>query len=180
MTSTAPLPRPPGPRTPLATVTPLTRAPAPRASADVPVATVQGTLALDLDQPARPATPELAVVAPAGDAGGSEVRSWAATFAQAVAEVTGGDRPLQQLLRWTSAAVYQDLGRRVQIMAQTRSADQRRSTLRPQVRSVHVCQPEAGVAEVSVHVRYGRRSRAMAARLERRSQHWTCTALTLG
>ena len=48
------------------------------------------------------------------------------------------------------------------------------------LRSVHVFQPAATSAEVSVHVRYGQRSRALAARLERRDGHWTCTALLLG
>jgi hypothetical protein len=145
----------------------------------VPVASVQGTLALELERPATPDTPELCLV-PGEDPTVDQLRGWAARFAQAVAEVTGGDRPLQQLLRWTTAAVYQDLSRRVQIMGQTRSAHQRRSTIRPQVRTVHVCRPRDGVAEVSVHIRYGQRSRALAARLELRSQHWTCTALQLG
>ena len=105
---------------------------------------------------------------------------WAHRFAQAVVEVTGGDRPLTQLLRWTTARVYQDLARRVHVMAQTRTAPQRRRTIRPQVRSVHVFQPSPTTAEVSVHVRYGQRSRAVAARLERRRGTWTCTALLLG
>jgi hypothetical protein len=85
-----------------------------------------------------------------------------------------------QLLRWTTPRVYQDLGRRVQIMAQTRSAPQRRRTIRPQVLSVHVFQPKPTSVEVSVHVRYGLRSRALAARLERRRGAWTCTDLQLG
>ncbi len=189
MTDTDPCPdptpqrlaRPPAPHTPLATVTPLARPPVPRRSEPVPLASVQGTLALDLGRPATPTTPELLVLdGPDDDPGTEELRGWAARFAQAVVEVTGGDRPLQQLLRWTTARVYQDLNRRVQIMGQTRSAHQRRSTIRPQVRTVHVCRPCEDVAEVSVHIRYGPRSRALAARLERRASHWTCTALQLG
>jgi hypothetical protein len=110
----------------------------------------------------------------------AEVRAWAARFAQAVVEVTGGDRPVTQLVRWTNARVYADLGRRVRIMAQNRPAGQRIRTIRPQVRSVHVFQPGPSSAEVSVHVRYGQRSRALAARLERRDGHWTCTDLLVG
>jgi hypothetical protein len=175
------LTRPPAPRAQLHSVSPLARRPRPRAAEPVPLASVQGTLALDLDRPSTPATPELRVLDGRGDSSSvEEVRGWAARFAQAVVEVTGGDRPVQQLLRWTTAGVYQDLSRRVQVMGQTRSAHQRRSTLRPQVRTVHVCRPCDGVAEVSVHIRYGQRSRALAARLERRSQQWTCTALQLG
>ena len=40
--------------------------------------------------------------------------------------------------------------------------------------------PKHGVAEVSVHVRHGERSRALAARLERIHGQWRCTALELG
>lgn len=150
-------------------------------------ATVQGTLALDvLRRPERPVVRHLAAVdapaAPSADGGqpDEEVRAWAARFAQAVVEVAGGDRPLPQLLRWTSPRVYAELGRRVRVMAQSRPVEQRRRTLRPQVRSVHLCRPVPTVAEVSVHVRHGRRSRAIAARLELRSERWTCTALRIG
>jgi hypothetical protein len=110
----------------------------------------------------------------------AEVRVWAHRFAQAVVEVTGGDRPLTQLLRWVSGSVYADLSRRVAVMARTRNAPVRRRTIRAQVRSVHVCQPSPRCAEVSVHVRYGQRSRALAARLERRRGVWKCTVLELG
>lgn len=157
-----------------------------------PAAEVQGTLALDvLRTPVSPPRRHLAAVAPADRTGASaedgpgfpsdpEVRAWAARFAQAVVEVAGGDRPLAQLLRWTSPRVYAELGRRVRVMAQSRPVEQRRRTLRPQVRSVHLCRPVPTVAEVSVHVRHGRRSRAIAARLELRSDRWTCTALRIG
>lgn len=167
------------------------------------VATVQGALALDvLSRPtgspttAVPAQRHLAAVVPARQLGrvsphpadtvestgptDSDVRAWAARFAQAVVEVAGGDRPLPQLLRWTSPRVYAELGRRVQVMAQSRPVEQRRRTIRPQVRSVHLCRPVPSVAEVSVHVRHGRRSRAIAARLELRADRWTCTALRIG
>lgn len=176
-----PLQRPPAPHGGFAAVNRLSPPP----QEQVPLASVQGTLALDLDclpvampmpTPDERGSRHLAV---AGDPG-EEVRVWAHRFAQAVVEVTGGDRPVSQLLRWTTARVYQDLGRRVQIMAQTRTAPQRRRTIRPQVRSVHVFQPGPTSAEVSVHVRYGQRSRALAARLERRRGAWTCTALHLG
>ncbi|QNN53608.1 Rv3235 family protein [Nocardioides mesophilus] len=175
--------RPPEPPRSAATVTRiLTRPTAP--SGEVPPAGVQGALALDL-APAlgSPAVPELSLVTDAAtteDEQAADVRLWAARFAQAVVEVTGGDRPVTQMLRWTSSRVYQDLERRVRVLAQTRSPGPRRRVLRPQVRSVHVCLPTARSAEVSVHVRYGQRSRALAARLELRGGTWTCTALQLG
>jgi hypothetical protein len=95
-------------------------------------------------------------------------------------EVLGGDRPVSQLLRWTTKRVYHDLDRRVRILGRTAAAPQRVRTLRPQVRSVHVYQPAPDAAEVSVHVGHGHRSRAIAARLEHRDGRWRCAALELG
>ena len=109
-----------------------------------------------------------------------ELQAWTARFAQATVEVLGGDRPLTQLLRWTTARVYQDLERRVRILGRTAPTPQRLRTIRPQVRSVHVFRPEPRSAEVSVHVRHGHRSRAIAARLEGRDGRWSCVALQLG
>jgi hypothetical protein len=146
----------------------------------VPVASVQGTLALDLERvPHEPSTPELRLVTGNGSPQHREVQVWAARFAQATVEVLGGDRPVTQLLRWTSARVYSDLDRRVKILGRSAPPVPVRS-VRPQVRSVHVFQPAPTAAEVSVHVRHGHRSRALAARLERRNDRWLCVALQLG
>jgi hypothetical protein len=131
------------------------------------------------------------VVRPGGDeaspgeqptaAPSAEVQAWATRFAQAVVEVVAGHRPPGQLVRWTSRTVYRDLERRTRLAQRAATAASgmpvQRSTLRPQVRSVHVCQVGAGVAEVSVHVRHGRRSRALAVRLEAVQGRWTCTAM---
>ena len=174
-----PVRRPPAPAGSLATVTHL-GPPGDRREA-VPLASVQGTLALDLGElPTAPETPDLRVVPGNGSAEHREVQSWAARFAQATVEVLGGDRPLAQLLRWTNARVYAELDRRVRILGRTAPAPQRRRTVRAHVASVHVFLPGPGSAEVSVHVRHGHRSRAIAARLERRDGRWMCVALQLG
>jgi len=176
--------RPPAPLTTAATLTRLATPEAEVSSGSFNG--VQGALALDLaPAPSGPHLPELSLLLPLQEAGpaaetAAEVRVWAARFAQAVVEVTGGDRPVSQMLRWTAPRVYQDLDRRVRILAQTRTVGQRRRVLRPQVHSVHVFLPGPRSAEVSVHVRYGARSRALAARLELRKGRWTCTALQLG
>jgi hypothetical protein len=181
---TSPLPfrRPLGPARQGATVTQL--CPPGLDAGPVAIASVQGTLALDLGLvpsalPGPPA-PELSVVPGEAASDEHEVRTWAARFAQATVEVLGGDRPVSQLLRWTTRRVYLDLDRRVRILGRTSAAPQRVRTVRPQVRSVHVCQPAPDAAEVSVHVRHGHRSRALAARLERREGRWRCVALELG
>lgn len=153
----------------------LTRLVAPGSAGAVPVAQVQGMLTLDLP----PAAGTLTLLE-RPDEPGEQVRRWAQRFARAVVEVTGGDRPVTQLLRWTSPPVYADLERRARIVARVRPVTGPRQRLRAQIRSVHVFQPTATTAEVSVHVRYGPRSRALAARLELRDQRWTCTALQLG
>jgi len=165
----------------LATVTRLV--PARRDSLDaVPVAQVQGTLALDLrGSSSLPAIPEYdeATRSRLEATSDAELKTWSARFAQAVVESIGGDRPVAQLVRWTSRRVYADLERRVQLVRLARPAGRTR-TIRPQVKSVHVFQPQPGCAEVSVHVRHGERSRALAARLEHRGDRWVCTALELG
>jgi hypothetical protein len=143
---------------------------------------VQGTLALDLHggQPGLPETPELHVGAASRLRGvcDAEVRSWAARLAQAVVEVVGGQRPVSQLVRWTAADVHRDLERRAVLVRRAAGSSPR--SVRPQVRSVHVCRPTTEVAEVSVHVRHGQRSRAVAMRLEQRSDRWVCTVLEFG
>jgi hypothetical protein len=130
--------------------------------------------------PGPPTTPELRLVKqPTGPHG--DVQVWAARFAQAVIEVLGGDRPLSQLLRWTSQRVYAELEQRLALLARRGpAAASRTRAVRPQVRSVHVYHPTPGSAEISVHVRYGQRSRAIAARLEHDRGRWQCTVLQLG
>jgi len=176
--------RPPAPTSGWASVTQLSAGgSAPVARERVPVAEVQGTLALDFgDRPTPPPARDLRVVDDAGATviSDEQVRAWAARFAQASVEVIGGDRPVSQLVRWTTPQVYRDLERRAQILSRTSPAPRRRLTVRPQVRSVHVCRPTPDTAEVSVHVRYGPRSRAIAVRLEHRDGRWACTALQFG
>jgi Family of unknown function (DUF6459) len=142
----------------------------------VPLASVQGTLALDLQ-------PHLEPPAPRGEPLGqdeAQVELWARRFAQAAVEIVGGDRPVSQLLRWTSSAVYQDLHRRALLVARAgghQPGVARVQPVRPQVRSVHTRFVTPTAAEASIHVRYGERSRAVAARFEQRKGRWLCTAL---
>lgn len=144
---------------------------------DVPLAGIQGTLALDLGRPASPVPPELHVVE--RDARGDGLSEWAARFAQALVEVLGGDRPVAQLLKVTSPQVYDELTRRTRILARARGVSPK-PVSRLQVRTVRICRPCDQVAELCVHVRHGQRSRALAARLETRDGRWQCTAVQFG
>jgi hypothetical protein len=147
----------------------------------VPPAVVGGTLALHRGGPAAgPATPELdpsrrSRLTHVDDL---EVRAWSARFAQALVEAVGGQRPVSQLVRWTAPDVFRDLERRTRLVQQAAGGTPR--SIRPQVRSVHICRPASESAEVSVRVRHGHRSRALAMRLERRQERWLCTVLEFG
>lgn len=148
-----------------------------------PLATVQGTLALDLGigVPGPSDPPPMAPPATAETPARQRLESWAHRFTQAAVEITGGDRPVTQLLRWTTPEVYSDLARRAQLVraavARDGHAARRVQQVRPQVMSLHTCWIDASAAEVSARVRYGRRSRAVAVRFERRSDRWQAVAL---
>lgn len=151
----------------------------------VPVATTQGTLALALLPRSDPPDP-------AGDAYGGAtvvpidrrqlavVEEWTRRFVQAAVEIVGGDRPMSQLLRWTLPDVYEDLRRRTMLVARAGGHQPglaRVQPVRPRVLSVHTCFIRPDAVEASAHVKYGERSRALAARFERIEQRWLCAAL---
>src|SRR4051794_24914618 len=119
---------------------------------------VQGTLALAFLLPTGlpstpvappglrlvPARPEAEDAADAVDFGPPptatvdlpEPRGWAGRFAQAVVEVLAGDRPLAQLVRWTTTGVYDELSGLVAGLGVAPS-----DAARGVVRSVHVSEP---------------------------------------
>ena len=152
-----------------------------------PMASVQGTLALDLQPRQDPpvVTGELGT-RPWADVISIEAQRrrglelWARRYTQAAVEIVGGDRPVTQLLRWSSRDVYLDLERRAQLVARAgrhQAGQGRVQPVRPKVLGVHLCFLAREVVEVSAHVRYGERSRALAARFEERQQRWCCVAL---
>ena len=168
-----------------------------RAAADGAAEAVQGTLALAFVLPTGlPSAPQ----APAGlhlvpplrpdaqadlDAvefgpqptprrGLPDPRGWSGRFAQAVVEVLAGDRPVAQLVRWTSSEVYDEVACRV-LDPGTGAAGPRAV-----VRSIHVSEPADGIAEVAAMVRRGTRTTAVALRLEGLDGRWQCTAIELG
>jgi hypothetical protein len=104
-----------------------------------------------------------------------EPRGWSGRFAQAVVEVLAGDRPVTQLVRWTTTDVYDQIACRV-LDAASGGAHSARAL----VRSVHVSEPADGVAEVAAMVRRGLRTTAVAMRLEGLDGRWQCTAVELG
>jgi Family of unknown function (DUF6459) len=154
-----------------------------------PVASVQGTLALDLGPRLDVPEPELSPgqrvgagvdVVPVDLVHRRRFEQHAARIGAALVEIVGGDRPVSQVLRWTTPEVYQDLARRAHLVA---SAVGRRAgsggiqSVRPQLVGAHTSFVSQTCAEVSLHVRYGQRSRAVAARFELIRDRWQVSAL---
>ena len=153
----------------------------------VPIASVQGTLALDLSpRHAPPALPGSGSTGPAADVvpidpgQRGRLEQWVHRYVQATVEIVGGDRPASQLLRWTARQVYVDLHRRAVLVGRAGGhapGVQRVQPVRPHVVSVHTSFVSPTVAEASARVRYGARSRALALRFEKRRDRWLCTAM---
>jgi hypothetical protein len=144
----------------------------------------QGALALTYPMThgtsADPRTTALVVVPHGGGYGSTAgMEAWAATFMQAIVEVIASDRPVTQLVRWTSRRVYAEIVQRQRRVARHRSAATTRSS-RQHVATVRVCRPAEGCAEVAARVTFGARSRAIAARLEYVRDRWMCTAIDFG
>jgi Family of unknown function (DUF6459) len=169
--------------------------PASRPNADVvplpitPVASVQGTLALDLGP--RLDVPEPDLRARPGHSAPPDVvrvdlvqrrrfEQHAARIGAAIVEIVGGDRPVSQVLRWTTPEVYQDLSRRAHLVARAvgaRPGSGAVQSVRPHLVGSHTSFVSERCAEVSLHVRYGERSRAVAARFELIRDRWQVSAL---
>jgi hypothetical protein len=106
-----------------------------------------------------------------------DAREWSTTLALALIQALLGQRAVSQLNRWVVDEVLVAIS-----MYQRRSllAPHGRITIPTAVRSVRVQHPDPTVAEVAAHVAIGKRSAAMAFRLEALGDRWLCTALELG
>jgi hypothetical protein len=90
-------------------------------------------------------------------------------------EALAGRRPLTQLSRFLSQSVYAGLA------GDLERARQDKVWTHPSVmRSIRVCEPADGVAELAAVVQTGPRYRAVAVRLEGLDGHWRCVELKLG
>jgi len=107
---------------------------------------------------------------------------WAGRLVQAMIEVVSGVRPVSQLVRWTTASIYDELSARVArpVAAGAGGRTTNATRLAEVVRSIRVSEPRDGVAEVCAIVQQGPRCRAIALRLEGIDGRWQCTALQIG
>jgi hypothetical protein len=105
-----------------------------------------------------------------------DAQQWSTALALAVIQTLLGQRPVAQLNRWVAEEVLVAIS-----VYQRRSLSLHgRLAVPTALRSVRVQHPDPEVAEVSAHVVIGRRSAAMAFRLEGLGDRWLCTALELG
>lgn len=112
-----------------------------------------------------------------------EVTAWTRRYLVVLLEVLTGQRPTQQLLRWSAADIYAGVQRRATLQARLRARTGR--TVRPaRVSSLRVSFPRDGVAEIGGVLRDSDRVRAVALRVERctdrSGQRWRVTALEIG
>ena len=105
-----------------------------------------------------------------------DAQEWSAKLALAITQTLVGQRPVAQLNRWVVDEVLAAI-----TMYQRRSLRTRgRIAMSAALRSIRVQHPDPEVAEVAGHVVIGKRSAAMAFRLEALGDRWLCTALELG
>lgn len=184
MTDTPPMTDPKG--------TPMSMAPVIAIRRPVPATSVQGSLALDLtprlDPPEVPTLSERgAVPQRRTDLVTADPRErlvldrFAHAFVIRAVEIASGDRPATQLLRQSAPEVYDDLVRRAHLVtsaAGTLPARGRgRGAVRPVLRTLRTSLVAPGALEVAAHLRYGARSRALAARFETVAGRWQCVAI---
>ncbi len=160
--------------------------PIPRPRQGGQVASVQGTLALDLLPQLAPPEVMPACSRP-NDVVSDEalvrrrVDRFVGAFVQAAVEVAVGDRPAAQLVRHTTPEVQRDLARRAHLVRTAAGAAPMRGrgaeALRPLVVGLRSSLVRQGALEVSARVRHGERSRAVAARFEVMRGRWQCVAL---
>jgi Family of unknown function (DUF6459) len=105
-----------------------------------------------------------------------DATEWSTAFALAVIQALLGQRPAAQLNRW----VVEDVLTAIGIYQRRRLRVKGRIAESTALRSIRIQHPDPEVAEVAAHLIIGKRSAAMAFRLEALGDRWLCTALELG
>ena len=153
------------------------------------MASVQGALALDLMPRTAPPRPRLrstraSDLADLERASREQVDAFVGRYLQAAVEIAAGDRPVAQLLRHTVPEVFDAMSGRARTVTAAAGLAPGRvrgpNPARPGVVGVRTARIRSDAVEASAHVRYGRRSRAVAARFEVVRDRWQCVAITWG
>lgn len=160
-----------------------------RAAPSHAMASVQGALALDLTPRTAPPRPRLRStrsfdLVAVEQAARGQVDAFVGRYLQAVVEIAAGDRPVGQVLRHTVPEIYDDLTERARTVGAlsrvTPGQVRGPNPARPVVIGVRTALIRSDAVEASAHVRYGRRSRAVAARFEIVRDRWQCVAISWG
>ncbi|MDM8083847.1 Rv3235 family protein [Cellulomonas cellasea] len=133
--------------------------------------------ALERRRNALRATPQAAPDEPREDAL-PEPTSVCCSIVLVALESLTGARSLQQLARWVTPELYEQLAARAAVTERALGAD--RPAQRPEVRRARVCRLGRRVAEASIVVQDGSRVRAVAIRVEERRGAWRAVALEIG
>lgn len=102
--------------------------------------------------------------------------AWAGRLITAILESMDGLRPANQLNRWVTPEIRERVARRG---IRSRQRHQRPGGAL-QIRTLRVCAPVDGVAEVAAVIGYRARVRAVALRMSGVDGRWLITALELG
>ncbi|MBE7187827.1 Rv3235 family protein [Jatrophihabitans endophyticus] len=124
----------------------------------------------------RPPVRVPAVPGAAGPSGLADPAVFGRRLLLGLIECAGGRRPLHQLASMLSMSITRGLSQDFEGPGTATTHWLRRGS----VRSVLVCRPADGVAELSATLGCGPRVRAVALRLEERHGRWCCTRLQLG
>lgn len=104
---------------------------------------------------------------------------WTARMARALIEAVAGERPVNQLTKWTTREVLLQVTIRA-AAARRHPAGKALSSPPRRVGSVRTCVVAPGIVEACAVVSGMTRARAIALRLEARDQRWIVTAMQLG
>lgn len=112
-----------------------------------------------------------------GDDQPPEAMTACCALAQAAIEVIRGARPLGQLVRWLTPAVYDAVGRRAALASAVRGTQ---PGMRTTIRRVRLCRFGTDAVEAAVVVDDGPQVRAVALRMELHRGAWRAVALEIG
>jgi hypothetical protein len=149
------------------------------------LATAIVPLAEPADAHRWPATPALRLVPGAGPATPgtagrihrpTDPRPLVRQLAQAISEVLARARQAGQLDGLLTAETVRALQRAVEITSPLGGA----AMPRPRVHSLRITTPRVGAVEACAVIDVGRRTRALAFRLDHLDNRWTCTAMRVG
>ena len=97
-----------------------------------------------------------------------EISTWVRQFTVRLLEILSSRRSPHQLARWTHRTTFTAL------LTKTKSFN-----TPPKITRVHLRQPLESLAEVSVILQYGSRTRALVMRFEGVDRRWLCTVVEL-